>query len=203
MEVPALRFPGSCRRFGCRRWLLGSSCARWGVAPSSRLAYRTPRCIRTPSGLSCCACTSCDRAGRPLDPGDGGALPAGDYPPAGTRRSAAASPYGPAGTSHRRGSPSRGVIRGSLMFAHHPRRLAAARGREASSLPTGLLLACGPRMEQEPLGLLPRASHPAVTRDARRGGDRPSRTGPGTTPPASAEPPSVPPTCTHAPSRRT
>ena len=27
----------------------------------------------------------------------------------------------PAGTSHRRGSPSRGVIKGSLTFAHHPK----------------------------------------------------------------------------------
>ena len=35
-----MRFPGSCRRFGCRPSLLGSSCARWGVAPSSRSAYR-------------------------------------------------------------------------------------------------------------------------------------------------------------------
>ena len=63
------------------------------------------------------------------------------------------------------------------------------RSREASRLPAGLLLARGPRMEQGPLRLLPRASHPAVTRDARRGGDRPSRTGPGTTPSTSAEPP--------------
>lgn len=69
--------------------------------------------------------------------------------------------------------------------------------------PAGLLLACGPRMERRPLGLLLEASHPAVTRDARRGGDRPSRTGPGTTPSTSAEPPTVPPTCTHAPSCRT
>jgi len=38
--VPATRFPVSCRRFGCRPSLLGSSCARWGVAPSSRSAYR-------------------------------------------------------------------------------------------------------------------------------------------------------------------
>jgi hypothetical protein len=53
----------------------------------------------------------------------------------------------------------------------------------------GLLLACGPWAEQGPLGLLPRASHPAVTRDARQGGDRPTRTGPGTTPSTSAEPP--------------
>jgi len=36
------------------------------------------------------------------------------------------------------------------------------------------------------LGLFPWAPHPAVTRDARQGGDRPSRTGPGTTPSTSA-----------------
>ena len=62
------------------------------------------------------------------------------------------------------------------------------RSREASPLPAGLLLACRPRMEREPLRLLPRASHPAVTRDARRGGDRPSRTDPSTTPSTSVEP---------------
>src|SRR6476620_8126480 len=43
-------------------------------------------------------------------------------------------------------------------------------------------------MEREPLRLLPRASHPAVTHDARRGGDRPSRTDPSTTPSTSVEP---------------
>jgi len=50
---------------------------------------------RTPTGLSCCTWARPNRAGRPLDPGDGGALPTGDYPPAGTRRFAAASPYTP------------------------------------------------------------------------------------------------------------
>jgi hypothetical protein len=35
-------------------------------------------------------------------------------------------------------------------------------------------------MEREPLRLGPRAPHPAVTRRARLGGDRPSRTGPST-----------------------
>src|SRR6476659_1156621 len=39
-EVPATRFPVSCRRFGRRPSLPGSSCARWGVAPSSRSAHR-------------------------------------------------------------------------------------------------------------------------------------------------------------------
>jgi len=68
------------------------------------------------------------------------------------------------------------------------------RSRKTNQPPAGLLLARGPRMEQRPLRLLPRAPHPAVTRDARQGGDRPSRTGPGTTPPASAGPPTAPPT---------
>jgi hypothetical protein len=125
-----------------------------------------------------------DRAGRSLYPGDGGALPAGDYPPAGTCRSSAASPYGPAGTSHRRGALSRDVNESS---SHSPITPDPAGHRpEAGNpqVPAGLLLPRRPRMEQEPLRLLPRASHPAVTRDARRGRDRPSRTGPGTTPPA-------------------
>jgi len=38
-----VRLPVSRRLSACRRWLLGSSCARWGVAPSSRSAYRQNR----------------------------------------------------------------------------------------------------------------------------------------------------------------
>src|SRR5664280_1106142 len=63
----------------------------------------------------------------------------------------------------------------ALTFAHHPHppQPAGCRtGPGSSPLPAGLLLACRPRMEPEPLRLRPRASHPAVTRDARRGGDR-------------------------------
>ena len=48
------RVPGFLSPFDRRRSLLGSSCARWGVAPSSRSAYR-PSSRRTPTGLSCCA----------------------------------------------------------------------------------------------------------------------------------------------------
>jgi hypothetical protein len=112
-------------------------------------------------------------------------------PPAGTRRFAAASPYGPAGTSHRRGSPSRGVIRGSLTFAHHPQTAGSRPRAGKHPLPADLLLAHRHRMEQQRLRLRPRASHPAVTHDARRGGDGPSRTGPGTTP--RPQPPSMAP----------
>jgi hypothetical protein len=89
----------------------------------------------------------------------------------------------------------------------------------------------GPRgdsPEDQPLRLLPRASHPAVTHDAcrppgawgqaelsfasgmlladdnaRRGGDRPSRTGPGTTPPTPAEPPNGASHLNSCPSLRT
>ncbi len=38
--------------------------------------------------------------------------------------------------------------------------------------PSDLPPACDPRMEQESLGVFPRASHPAVTGSACRGGDR-------------------------------
>lgn len=75
-----------------------------------------------------------------------------------------------------------------------PGELGARPSRKAQ-LSAGLLLACGPWMGHGPLRLLPRASHPAVTRDARQGGDGPTRTGPGTAPPASsAGPPTAPPT---------
>lgn len=50
--------------------------------------------------------------------------------------------------------------------------------------------ACDPRMGRESSGL-PRASHPAVTRSARQGRDSPMRTGPETTSPTSADPPST------------
>ncbi len=94
-----------------------------------------------------------------------------------------------------RGSPSRGIIRGSLAFAHPTGRPAAARCQAGAPAPAYRSSPClwlpdGTRA----LGLLPRASHPTVTRDARRGGDRPPRTGPGTTPSTSADPPTASPT---------
>ena len=79
---------------------------------------------------------------------------------------------------HPRERPQRGVIRGSLTHSRSPitpippQPAGCRTGPGSSPLPAGLLLACRPRMEPEPLRLRPRASHPAVTRDARRGGDR-------------------------------
>jgi hypothetical protein len=43
-----VRVPVSCRRFGRRHSLLGSSCARWGVEPSSRSADRRLLTCRRP-----------------------------------------------------------------------------------------------------------------------------------------------------------
>jgi hypothetical protein len=58
--------------------------------------------------------------------------------------------------------------------ATHHRRLLITRHHQGFTVvhPSGLPLACSPRVEREPLGLSPRASHPAVTGGACRGGDR-------------------------------
>ena len=60
--------------FGDRRWRLGSSCARGGVPPLLRGAYR-PQDGRTLTGFSRCSPARCDRGGCLLYRGDGGALP--------------------------------------------------------------------------------------------------------------------------------
>jgi hypothetical protein len=48
----------------------------------------------------------------------------------------------------------------------------------ASAYPSGLRLACGPRMEQALLGFFSDASNPAVTKNARQSGDGPLNTYP-------------------------
>ena len=115
---------------------------------------------RTPTGFPRSARTSCDRVGRPLNPGDNGAHPdRGDYRP-GARRFAAASPCTP---PH---FPSTGVC----ITRHHRGFTQFARPVFPSPVAA--------RMERAALGLYPRASHPADQEpdDARQGGDRPSST---------------------------
>ena len=51
-EGPTNICPGFLLPFGCRRWLLGSSCARQGVGPSSRSADRTPPSRPDPDGVT-------------------------------------------------------------------------------------------------------------------------------------------------------
>jgi hypothetical protein len=112
--------------------------------------------FRTSTGLPRSARTSCDRDGCPLYPGDAGAHPGRGTCSAGACRSATARLFVPA-PSHRQGSASRGI---DEVHAVHP---------------SGLPWPVAARVERAALGL-PRASHPAVTGDARRGWDRPSST---------------------------
>ena len=164
--------PGFLLPFGHRRSLLGPSCARWGTGPSSRSAYRQAN-RRTPSGLSCSACDRCGRGGRPLNPGDDGALPASQVRPAGTRRLPAAGPCSPA-------------------FCLPPAEVLMTRRHRGFTCvhPSGLPQPVVPRMEREPLGLSPGfapCSYPQRT----PGRGRSLRTGPGTTSPTSAGLPST------------
>lgn len=66
-EGAALVVPVSRRLSARRHWLLGPSCARRGVGPSSRSAYRST--LRTPTGLSRSARSRSGRGGCPLHPG--------------------------------------------------------------------------------------------------------------------------------------
>jgi hypothetical protein len=133
-----------------------SSDARRGAGPSSRSAYRPEG--RTPTGLPRSARTSCDRGGCPLYPGD---------------RRCSSRPRDvlsrrlplyrgqslvPAPASHRQGFASRGINEGS------------------HDSPVRSSLACGRPGGTGSPWASPRASHPAVAGDARRGWDRPSST---------------------------
>jgi hypothetical protein len=152
----------SCSRgflspFGCRRWLLGHPvpAGELGV-PYGRLTGHRP----AQTGFPCFARTSCDRGGCPLYSGTVVLILTGvahrPAPVASQRR----VPTPRHSIPSMWGSASRSINQGFKRF--HP-----------SDLP----LACGPRMETGwALGLEPRASHPALTGDAPRGGDRSSST---------------------------
>jgi hypothetical protein len=140
--------------FGHRHSLLGSSHPRRGFPPSSRSAYRTNHPARTPSGLPRSTRSRYDRGGCPLYPGDGGALPAKRPPSPAPAASQRPVPT-PAGTSHR-AEPTVTRHQSGVHVLH----------------PSGLLLACDPRMERGSSGFLG-APHPAVTSDPRPSGDRP------------------------------
>ena len=119
------RVPGFLSPFDCRRSLLGSSCARWGG--SAFLTVGLPAVDPPdPNGVVMLRMNK-------IRPGRAPPLPRGRWCAPGRQlslrpapaASRAASPYGPADTSHRRGSPSRGVIGGSLRSPITPRWLAA------------------------------------------------------------------------------
>ncbi len=136
--------------FGHQRSLLGSSQSRRGSGPSSRSAYRTRHACRTPSGLPRSTPTSCDRVGCLLDPGDGGALPVGCR-----ARPAPAASQRPVPT------PRCHIPSAGLRFTRHQRRFTQFT-RPVCPLPVT------PGWNGSPWAF-PRASHPAVTSDARQG----------------------------------
>ena len=112
-----------------------SSDSRQGIGPSSRSAYRAK--ARTLTGLPRSTRTSCDRGGCLLYPGDGDAHPADMHSSAGACRFPAASPCTP--LPHPIGGAARHETSTEVHAIH----------------PSGLPLACGPRMERAPLGFSP------------------------------------------------
>ena len=154
--------PGFPLPFGRRHSLLGHPIPAGELGPPhGRL---TGPHVRTPTGLPRSARTSCDRGGCPLYPEDGGALPGQSIP----RPAPAALPRPvPAPRSN---IPSCGAL------------LDEASTRVHAIHPSGLPLACGPRMERAALGLSPELRTPP-TRSRRRtpGWGQAIEHGPGTT----------------------
>ena len=118
---------------------------------SALLTVGLPGSAWTPAGFPRSAHPSHGRIGCPLYPGTK-RCSHGRSDPSGRRSPPlpGARPYHPGAPSISRGCLLRGVIKGSLAFT-----------------PPAFPLACNPRMEQGPLGLAPRASHPS-RQDLRR-----------------------------------
>jgi hypothetical protein len=126
-----------------------SSDTRQGIQPSSRSAYRQRRTL---TGLPRSTRTSCDRGGCLLYPEDGDAHPVDHLSSTGACRFPAASPY----------TPLRHPIYGD--YAHEA-------STEVHAIhPSGLPLACSPRMERRPLGFSPELHTPPAHHRRRTSG---------------------------------
>ena len=125
--------PGFPLPFGDRRWLLGSSCARWGVGPSSRSAYRVLS-HPDPNGVSTFHTSEIRPGWVPPKLRDGDALPADVGCSAGACRFTTASP-----------APHWFFPSAGLTITKHHQGFTHVH-------PSGLPLACSSRMEREPLG---------------------------------------------------
>ena len=123
------------------------------------LAVGLPAKGRTQTGFPRSARTSCDRGGCPLYSGDHGARPDRSRSPASACRITATRPYAP---------PQPSIDAGLCITKHQPRvhTNSPVRSSPRLTLPDGTGASWA----------LPRASHPALTGDARRGGDRSSST---------------------------
>jgi hypothetical protein len=162
-EEPAItrRFPVAFRPPAFASW---SSDARQGVGPSLRSAYRT-RGSGPRRGYHVPHARAATGVGASSIPGTGGALPAERPPPAGTCRVLSGQSLHPAPTSHPHGATDHETS--TEVHAIHP---------------SGLPLACDPRMGRAPLGSPP-SFEPRRPRAGRRtsGWGQASEHGPGTT----------------------
>ena len=136
-EGPAMGVPVSWRLSATGVRFLAILCPLADWASFSRL---TGARLRAPdlTGLSRFARMRCGRGGCPLYPGDCGALTASTASPAATSRLSTAKSLYPGTTIHHPGLPPTRHHRGFTVV--HP---------------SGLPVACGPRMEQGPLGFYP------------------------------------------------
>ena len=135
-------------------------------------------------------------------PGDGGALPAGDYPPAGARRFQRPVPTAP--LTHPIGGGHLHEASSGVHSRHPSPQRPDAAPEPGSALASRRSSPCPrPPDGTGTASAWTSGFAPAVTHRARRGGDRPSRAGPSTTPTASTEPPNGASHFTHAPSCRT
>jgi hypothetical protein len=190
-EVPARR-PGFLLPFGRRPSLLGSSCARWGIEPSSRSADRITHRFTGPH-RGCRVAHEQDAIGQ-------GAL----FTPGTVVRSRPATILWPAPAAFQRPVPTApfelpttgGHLHEASSRVHSRSPIVPSRSPPRTGslpAPTDLLLACARRVDGRPWAF-PRASHPAVTRDARRGGDGPYALARVLHLRHQAEPPAAPPT---------
>ena len=126
--------------------------------PHGRLTALSQR--RTLSGFPRSTLTRFDRVGCLLYPGDGGAHP------------------GPDAVPGQRLPLHNGESLHSATASHHGATIHEASTKVHAIHPSGLPLARDPRMGREVLRLSPRASHPAVTSNARQGRGQASSTRP-------------------------
>jgi hypothetical protein len=132
-EEPTKNCRGFLLPFGHRHSLLGSSCSRPGLPPSSRSAYPTAT-AGTWTGFPRSTPARYDREGCPLYPGDGGAHPGRMPCPTGACRFPTASPYTPLK------QPTGGATDHEASTRVH------------AIHPSGLPLTCNPRVERGPSG---------------------------------------------------
>ena len=169
-EEPA-RCPSFLLPFGHRHSLLGSSISRWRVGPSLRSAYRS--LLKRPDPIGVPTFHTCEMRPGWVPPVSRGrrCTPGRQKIPDRRLPLFCGQPLHPAPTVH----PAR------LAITRHQRRFTQFT-RPVCPLPVT------PGWSGSP-SAFPRASHPAVASDARRGWGQATEHGPGTTQPAWAGPP--------------